>query len=231
MGDICLLNMGEVPAANFPAIVRAIEAFVRLVEKEWKLPRRRITTVPFAGDILIRVGRSRWHTGNPNYKKIFNGDPKDYVAPKVSWFKALWVWSLELVGVRVALPVVEEGLEYFYAGITCDIAHEVSEILINSNVVVQMFSGADWDNRQWLIGICDNVFGTYFYHHLESGEVCVLPNFALPNFYKIFLTSSSPMVHGGYPPYDFANKVTRPFTLTPDGYGLYKGVNKELTKL
>lgn len=228
MPNIRLLNEANIASKDFALMVKAAQYFVPRVVASRGLPAFPVTTVADPAkpdDWLIHFTMNKRHTSALAYHAVENGIPCAYVLPMGSPFgqytPVVIRWLTKLVGkVRVNVSILTKRPATFREGIITEACHEIAEMVCDS--LIKTFSDKpDAWGRHWLIEVCDHVFGTDTEKDIGFGNFVVFPNFTYPSLYD----------PNGKAPFDEAGILTAPFTMTPKGYGYYKGCNGNLFKL
>jgi hypothetical protein len=205
MTTLCLTNDTLSPA-DFQTLVDAVKYYTPLITKAWKLPDVIVTTTPIKGAWVVNITDKNRHVGASGYHTVANGIPTAWCSPQASgrlWGHYIAPLFLKKVQVHGAL---------YTPGLVTTVLHEIAEMLVDP--VIQTLSAKDSQGRQWLVEVCDHVFGTYQVHSIGQ-NVCVFPNITTPAFYDL----------KGKAPFDLLGVVTAPFSLTPKGYAYYKGAS------
>jgi hypothetical protein len=222
MITICLTN-DTLSDADFKTVVDAVNYFVPMVVKAWKLSPVTITTTPSPNAWMVNISDKNRHAGAGAYHTVTAGIPTAWCSPaavnnKVGGYYAAGRFGLvkNALG-RFVKSTTPTSPARYSSGVVTDVCHEIAEMLSDSNIAT--YSAPDPQGRQWLVEICDHVFGTYLVHSIEQ-TVCVFPNITTPAFYDA----------KGKAPYDLLGVVSSPFTMTPKGYG-YWSSPKGLVKI
>jgi hypothetical protein len=211
MTTICLVNQSTVSAKDFATIVNAIEQFVPLVTKAWNLPAVTITTTPTTGAWMVYITEQNRKVGATGYHTDVNGIPTAYCSPAACYrVFGKYYPAFSLRGKVITPARYSEGL-------ATTVAHEIAEMLCDP--AIKNLSAVDSKGRNWLIEVCDHVFGVYFPIN-AFGTNCVMPDVTTPAFYNL----------NGVAPYSIRNSVSAPFTMTKSGYGYYS-LNNTLMKI
>lgn len=163
-------------------------------------------------DIKIYITNRKRKPGIAGYHGIEDGKPVAWVSPGTAYSRFGYYRA----------PLVYKGKvirgEYMKMGMFGVVLHEVTEIL--GNPLLNTFSIPDSQGRQWYKEISDHVHGNDYMKVINSVK-CVFPDCALPNFYTIAATTTL----------SIKGNLTTSFTLTPKGYGYYKGSDGKLVKM
>ena len=214
MTTIQLINHPDsgISAQNFATIEAALKLFAPMVTTAWNLPPVTITTDPVAGAWVMHITNQNQQVGAAGYHNVANGIPTAYCSPNASYRVFGNYYPAFSIRGKVLTP------ERFSPGLVTTIAHEMAEMLCDPTI--NTVSAVDSNGHQWLVEVCDHVFGSYFPITVFN-TACVMPDVTTPNFYKL----------GSKAPYSLHNAVSAPFTLTPQGYAYYKGANGQLIKV
>lgn len=158
-------------------------------------------------DIPIYITNRKGKFRIAGYHDVENGKPVAYVKPGTAYSRFGYY--------HPASRLLKESMTLKTFGV---VIHELMEIL--GNPLRNTFSEPDSQGRQWYREITDHVHGNEFMKVI-NGVKCVFPDCALPNFYKVGATTDL----------SIRGNLTKPFTLTPKGYGYFKGDNGALTQL
>lgn len=214
MTTLRLVNDNELSTADFAAITAAVRYFVPQVTQAWKLPAVTIVTgpTPNPGDWMVYITEKNRVSGASGYHDDVNGVPTAYCSLAASYR----VYGHYLKPLIVKGVVISPAL--FTPGLITTICHEIAEMLCDSSI--ESYSKPDSKGREWLIEVCDHVFG-YYSNYVVNGNACILPDVTTPAFYEL----------GAKGPFSILGGATAPFTMTKNGYGYYKGTNGVLEKI
>lgn len=188
----------------------------------WGFDKVEVSTANFTGDasksslfkdfdmkvyITNRLGK----LGIAGYHAVENGKPVAYVKPGTAYSRFGYYHKALIVKGKV---ITKESMTMKCFGVMC---HEIAEML--GNPLRDTFSAPDSLGRQWYREITDHVHGND-YMKTVNGVNMVFPDCALPNFYKI----------GANTELSIKGNLAKSFTLTPKGYGYYKGADGKLVK-
>lgn len=202
--EICLVNDAGLLEGDVTMLRQAVEYFVPLVTKAWKLPAFTVTTSPTRKDGVwnILITDKNRKQGATGYHAVENGLPIAYCSPKASFYTFGKIWKQITIKGKVIRPLT------YREGLVTTICHEIAEMLCDEKITT--YSKPDAQGRQWLIEVCDHCFGSFLIYNI-SGTDCILPDVTTPAFYNV----------KGASPYTLNNAVTAPFTMTAKGYGYY----------
>lgn len=214
MTTIRLINDANIPASDFEKIVNAVKHFTPLVTKAWNIPD---VTIESGGDLqpgdwLVYATEKYRHTGASGYHSVKNGVPISYCSPKASG---------RLFGNYIKPLVIRGKMIHgalFTPGLVTTICHEIAEMLCDPYITT--ISSKDFKDRNWLIEVCDHVFGSY-QNFVSNGTNCILPDVTTPSFYD----------KNGAAPYSIFNAPVAPFVMTPKGYAYWMDSTGKLTKI
>ena len=207
---IQIIDETNLAATDLASIIDGLRYFVPLVSKAWAQPDFTIGTDP--GDWKVYLTERNRKINALGFHTQENGKPVAYISPRACG--RLWGhYSKPLVikGKQIHAAMYTEGL------ITV-ICHEIAEMICDP--AISTVSGQDSKGRNWLVEVCDHVYGSYSASTF-GGNVCVFPDVTTPSFYKL----------NSVAPYSIYHGATAPFTMTPKGYGYYKDSTGKLIKL
>ena len=208
---IRLINDCGVTAADFDTVTKAVQYFVPLVTKAWNISPVTVVSggTPVAGDWLVYATEKNRAVGAAGYHKTIAGVPVAYCSLKAVGGKIFGLYHRAMVvkGKTVRAATYSSGL----VTVLC---HEIAEMLCDPQIAT--LSPQDKPGRQWLVEVCDHVFGSY-----SMLGTSVLPDVTTPSFYNQL----------GVGPYSIFHAATAPFTMTPTGYGYWKDSKGILNKI
>jgi hypothetical protein len=214
MITVRLINETGIASADMDTLTAVTQHYTPIVTAPWKLADVKVINggTPVAGDWVIYLTERKRHTGASGYHSFENGSPVAYCSPRAAG---------RLFGTYIK-PLVLKGKQIHGAlytpGLITTICHELAEMLCDQNI--STVSGADSLGRNWLVEVCDPVFG--FYSNYPVGKTnCVLPDVVTPAFY----TTS------GVAPFSILGGATAAFKLAPKGYAYYKDSTGKLIKI
>jgi hypothetical protein len=214
MPTIRLINDNELTEADFVNVTAAVAHFVPLITKAWGLPTYQVVGggVAQAGDWVVNITEKNRLAGANGYHEDINGIPVAYCSLRgAGRIYGTYLKPFTFQGKLVHPAIYSEG-------IVTVICHEIAEMLCDPQVV--NYSKPDAQGREWLIEVCDHVFGSYSFYVVD-GQVAVLPDVTTPAFYEV----------GSKAPYSIFGGATAPFTMTKSGYGYYKDSHGVLQRL
>lgn len=198
---IQVIDETSIASADMKTIIDALKYFIPLVTKAWNQPAIQVGTD--AGDWKVYLTERNRQNGALGFHKTENGIPVAYISPKACY--RLWghyTKALVVKGITVHGALYTEGL------ITV-ICHEIAEMICDP--AIQTVSSQDIQGRNWLVEVCDHVYGSYS-QSTFNGNVCIFPDVTTPAFYK----------NGSIAPYSIYHGAPAPFTMTTKGYGYWK---------
>ena len=167
---------------------------------------------PSATDWVVNITEKNKLAGASGYHEDINGVPVAYVSYKTAGRTyGTYLKPMTFLG-KVIHPAI------YSEGVVTVICHEIAEMLCDPQV--NSYSKPDSQGREWLIEVCDNVFGVY-QSITVNNQLCVIPDVTTPAFYD----------QHGQAPYDIFNTIQAPFIMSPKGYGYYYDLNNKLTKI
>ena len=195
----------------------------------WAFDKVEVSTANFTGDasksdlfkdfaMKVYITNRNAKTDIAGFHDIENGKPVAYVKPGTTYSRFGYYHPPVAERKRLGIITVQAKPATMKMGMFGVLVHEVCEAL--GNPLRNTFSIPDGLNRQWYREITDHVHGNDFMKVI-NGVNCVFPDTALPNFYTLNGTTNLSVK---------AN-LTKSFTLTPKGYGFYKGVDGKLVKI
>ena len=214
MTTIRLINDNELSETDFVNVTAAVAHFVPLITKAWNLPAMTVVGggITQPGDWIVNITEQKRIVGASGYHEDVNGIPVAYVSYKSAGrIYGTYLKPMQLLG-KIIHPAI------YSEGVVTVICHEIAEMLCDPQV--NTYSKPDAQGREWLIEVCDHVFGSYSFYTV-NGQVCVLPDITTPNYYKT----------GSQAPYSLFGGAVAPFTLTKAGYGYYKDNSGTLQRL
>lgn len=214
MTTLRLINDNELSTTDFAIVTQAVTHFVPLVANAWNL--KGVTVVaggtPLKGEWPVYITEKKRVAGAAGYHDDINGVPTAYCSLAASY---------RIYGHYIAPYIVKGAVVHpalFTEGLVTTVCHEIAEMLCDS--FIKTFSKPDAKGRQWLIEVCDHVFGSYS-NYVVNGNNCILPDVTTPAFYEL----------GAKGPYSIIGGATAPFTMTPTGYAYYKDASGNLQKV
>ena len=214
MTTIRIINDAQIAESDFNKIVKAVKYFVPKVTSAWGMASVNIEAngTPVAGDWLVYATESRRKVGAAGYHGVLNGSPVAYCSPKASGR----LFGTYIKALTVKGKLIHKAL--FSPGLVSVICHEVAEMLCDP--YIQTMSAKDPQGRNWLIEVCDHVFGSYEVF-VSDGTNCVLPDVTTPAFYNLQASG----------PYSIFNALVAPFVMTPKGYAYWMDSTGKLQKV
>ena len=214
MTTIRLINDNELSPADFLNVTAAVSHFVPLVTKAWGLAPVSVVGggTPAPTDWVVNITETNRLVGARGYHKDVNGVPTAYVSLRAAG---------RVYGTYIKPLFYKGGLVHpaiYSEGVVTVICHEIAEMLCDP--IVENFSKPDAQGRNWLIEVCDHVFGSYSFYSVD-GRTCVLPDVTTPNFYEL----------GSHAPYSLFGGATAPFTMSKNGYGYFRNPSGVLEKI
>ena len=214
MTTICLVNDVAISFADMTSMAKVLQDYCDKVTRAWNQPSVRVSIgAPAAGDWVIHLTEKKRKAGAKGYHTVEGGVPTAYVSFNAVVKK---VWGLYFKPLTIKGKVLRQAT--YSDGIITVICHEVAEMLCDPAITT--FSALDTLGRNWLVEVCDHVSGSYL-PVTVNGVIAVIPDVTTPAYYDV----------KGIAPYSLGNAVTKPFTLTPKGYGYYKNSVGQLVKL
>lgn len=189
----------------------------------WGFAKVEVSTANFMGDasksdlfkdfdMKVYVTNRLGKLGIAGYHDVENGKPVAYVKPGTAYSRFGYYHPALVAKGRT---IFKESMKLGSFGVMC---HEIAEML--GNPLRNTFSEPDGLNRQWYREITDHVHGND-YMKVINGQKMVFPDCALPNFYKVRAATGL----------SIKGNLTKSFTLTPKGYGFYRGADGKLVKI
>ena len=189
----------------------------------WAFGKVEVSTANFIGDaskavefdgfdMKVYITNRKGKSGIAGFHDIENGKPVAYVKPGTFYSRFGYYHAGITVKGKVIFP------ETMKMGMFGVLVHEVAEML--GNPLRNTFSVPDSQGRCWYREITDHVHGNDFMKVI-NGVKCIFPDTALPNFYVV----------GAITNLSVKGNLTKSFTLTPKGYGSYKGADGKLAIL
>lgn len=208
---IRLINDCGIAAADFDTMTKAVQHFVPLVTSAWNIPDVTVVSggTPAATDWLVYATEKNRVTGAAGYHKTIAGVPVAYCSLKAVNGKIPGLFHRPLIFKgNVLRPAT------YSSGLVTVMCHEIAEMLCDPQIAT--VSAQDKNGRNWLVEVCDHVFGSY-----SMFGTCVLPDVTTPAFYSLT----------GAAPYSIFGAAKAPFTMTPTGYGYWKDSKGILNKI
>ena len=206
-----LITNDTLAPTDFTNVLEALSRFLAKFTPAWKLDVKVITDGTVAHDMVVNITDKGRRLGAAGFHNVVAGVPTSWCSPKSSG---------RIYG-HYSKPLIVKGkqlrAETFTPGLVATLCHEVSEMLVDP--VIANYSAKDSLGREWLIEVGDHVFGSYKLE-IVAGNNCSIPDATTPAFYDL----------AGKAPFSIFGGAKAPFTMTPKGYGYYKGV-KGLTKI
>lgn len=208
---IRLINDCGIAATDFETITTAVKYFVPKVAKAWDIPDVIVVNggTPAAGDWLVYATEKNRHLGALGYHTVKAGTPVAYCSLKAVNGKLFGAYHKPLVVKGKTLRPAT-----YSSGLVTVLCHEIAEMLCDPQIAT--LSAKDTLGRQWIVEVCDHVYGSNF--------MCgpsVLPDVTTPAFYDL----------KGTAPFSLQNATNAPFTMTPKGYGYYMDATGKLVKI
>ena len=220
---VCLINEVGLAQSDFNILVDSVKHFAPMVTKPWGLPDVVVTTTPTPGAWLIYVTERNRHTGAAGYHTFESQVPVAYCSPAASgrlfghYSAPLFTRAVVVKG-KTVIPAKQIHGALYTEGLVSTICHELAEMLCDPKIAT--VSTKDSLGRNWLIEVCDHVFGSYT-NYVSGTTNCVLPDVTTPSFYNLT----------GKAPFSILGAATAPFTMTPKGYGYQKLATGQIVKL
>jgi hypothetical protein len=211
MITIRLINDCGIDTASFDVVTKAVQYFVPLVAKAWNIPDVTVVNggTPVDGDWLVYATEKNRVLGALGYHKTKAGVPVAYCSLKAVSNKLFGLYHRPLVVKGKTIRAAT-----YTSGLVTVLCHEIAEMLCDPQIAT--LSSIDAQGRNWLVEVCDHVYGSNF----MFGN-CVLPDVTTPAFYSLT----------GKAPFSLQNATSAPFTMTPKGYGYWKDAKGVLTKI
>lgn len=195
---------------DLKTLVDGLNYFIPLVTKSWN--QSDMVAGLEAGDWKVYITERNRQQGALGYHKIENQVPVAYISRKAN--PNLWG--------RYIKPLVVKGKQIHGAtwqqGLITVLCHEIAEMICDP--AISTYSAQDTKNRNWLIEVCDHVYGSYS-QSTFNGKVCIFPDVTTPAFYQL----------NSQAPYSIFHGANAPFTMTAKGYAYYKDSTGKLIKI
>lgn len=214
MAVIRLINDNELSDADLANVTAAVSHFVPLVAKAWNQPAMSVVAggTPAPGDWVVNITEKNRVAGAAGYHDDVNGVPTAFCSLRASG---------RIYGTYLKPMVYKGNLVHpaiYTSGLVTVICHELAEMI--GDPLIQSYSKPDSQGREWLIEVCDHVFGSYSYYSV-NGNICIIPDVTTPAFYQV----------GSKGPWSIFGGAPAAFTMTKSGYGFYKGTNGALERI
>ena len=223
MTNITIVDETNMSADDARIFLAAVNYFVPLVTKAWKLPAVTVkwadkTSVTNSTDWLIFLTeRNKRSNVKGFHTTSISGTPIAFCS-----FNAV---GKNLFG-RYHRPLAVKGkvfgvAKFLSEGLITTVCHEIAEMLCDPKI--ESLSPKDSLGRNWLVEIADPVAGSYLlYTDVKTQTDITLPDIVTPSFYSITGTS----------PFSLAHAISSPFTLLkPKGYAYEKNNVGKLTPI
>lgn len=225
---LCIINESNLSATEMLTFSLGAQDYLKSLSP-WNFGQVDVSTANFTGDasksplfsdfdMKVYITNRRATKDIAGYHAVENGKPVSYVKPGTAYSRFGYyhpaIAERKRLGIITTKAKPEEmTLKCFGVAI-----HEIAEML--GNPLRNTFSDPDSLGREWYREITDHV------HHNEfmkiiNGQKMVFPDCALSNFYKVGATTDL----------SIKGNLTKSLTLTPKGYGSYKGVDGKLVAL
>jgi hypothetical protein len=203
-----------IPATDLANCVEALNRTLLKWCPKWNIQATATTDPKVKADMIIKVTDKNRHTGALGYHTVEAGVPTAYCSPSAVGrtyghvINELWTKEVKVLGKVVKKAVLVHPAIYTQ-GLVTVIIHEALEILADAKLDKTAVAP---DGRNWLVEVCDHAAG-YFGTETVNGNVCVIPDATLPNYYSI----------GSVQPYDLFGNLKTPFDKSsPKFYAYYK---------
>jgi hypothetical protein len=210
MIKIQIIDETGIDPKDLSTIVDGLNYFIPLVTKPWGQQDMKAGTNN--GDWKVYITERNRKLSALGYHTIESNIPTAYVSHKAN--PNLWG--------RYIKPLVVKGKQIHGAtwqqGLITVLCHEIAEMICDP--AISNYSAQDAKGRNWLIEVCDHVYGSYS-QSTFNGKVCIFPDVTTPEFYKL----------NSIAPYSIFHGALAPFTMTAKGYAYYKDSTGKLIKI
>ena len=214
MTKTILVKTDQLSPADLANCVEALNRTLLKWAPKWNIQATATTDPKVKADMVIKVTDLNRHTGALGYHTVEAGVPTAYCSPRAvgrtygHYSPALFTREVTVLGKVVKKATLIHPASYTQ-GLVTVIIHECLEMLADANI--DKFAVAP-DGRNWLVEVADHASG-YFGTETVAGNVCVIPDATLPNYYSV----------GSSAPYDLFGNLKTPFDKSaPKFYAYYK---------
>ena len=216
MTKTILVKTDQLSPADLAVCVQAVNHTLAKWAPKWNITAVATTDATVPADMVANITNLSRRVGAYGYHNVVNKVPTAWISPasmnnRVFGYYAPASYSKAITSFgKVIKPSVLRTPARYSEGVVTVLVHEILEMLADANI--NTLSAPDSTGKTWLVEVCDHASG-YYGTETVAGNVCVIPDATLPNYYSV----------GSAAPFDLFGLLKTPFDKSaPKFYAYYK---------
>ena len=216
MTKTILVKTDQLSPADLAVCVQAVNHTLAKWAPKWNITAVATTDATVPADMVANITNLSRRVGAYGYHNVVNKVPTAWISPasmnnRVFGYYAPASYSKAITSFgKVIKPSVLRTPARYSEGVVTVLVHEILEMLADANI--NTLSAPDSTGKTWLVEVCDHASG-YYGTETVAGNVCVIPDATLPNYYSV----------GSAAPFDLFGLLKTPFDKSaPKFYAFYK---------